>query len=69
MRLSPFEKTIYVAVTGALTLASARKCLSDGIGMAHRIQDKAMVAVQEWRTRVKTDRMRRRAQAKRRAGR
>lgn len=64
MRLTPFEKLIFATVTGSLAGATAAKCLSDGVGQAHRIQDAAMAQVQEWRTQVKADRMRR-ARAKR----
>lgn len=67
MRLSPFEKLIFASAVAGLTGATAKACLADGVGMAHRIQDAAMNHVTELRIRVKADRMRRRARAKRRA--
>lgn len=69
MRLSPFEKLIFASTAAALAGATAEQCLADGVGMAHRIQDAALNQVTEWRTRVKAERMRRRARAKRRAAR
>jgi hypothetical protein len=69
MRLSPFEQRLFASVVAALAGAKADECLADGAGMTHQIQDKALMQVQEWRTRVKADRMRRQARAKRRAGR
>jgi hypothetical protein len=65
MRLSPFEKTLVASVTAALVGAKADECLADGLGIAHRIQDAALNHVTQWRIRVKADRMRRRARAKR----
>lgn len=69
MRLSPFEQVLFANVAAALAGATAKACLADGVGMAHRIADAAMNHVTEWRTRVKADRMRRRVRSKRRAGR
>jgi autotransporter translocation and assembly factor TamB len=67
MTLSRFEQQLFASVAAALAGAKADDCLTDGLGMAHRIQDAAMNHVTEWRTRVKADRMRRRTRAKRRA--
>lgn len=67
MRLTSFEKTLFASVAGNLAGANADECLADGLGMAHRIHDAAMNHVVQWRIRVKAERMRRRARAKRSA--
>jgi hypothetical protein len=68
MRLSPFERTLYAATAAAVAGAIANKGRSKTGAAAHRAQDFARAQVEEWRIRVKAERMRRLA-LKRRAGR
>lgn len=69
-RLNGFERRLFLKVTAALVAAKADDCLVDRGSLAHRIQDAAMVQVEEWRIRVHAERMRRRRLARgRREGR
>lgn len=59
--MSPFEKQIYATTAAAVAGAIANKGRTKTGAAAHRAQDFALAQVQEWRIRVKAERMRRRA--------